>query len=368
MAISSDAPRSRQSRIAALREASVRLSNHNGFYTAAAAARLGLNRTDVDCLSILFLEGPITAGRLAEATGLTTGGVTGILDRLERAGFVRRESDPEDRRRVIVRVSPEQGRRLIDLFAPMQQAMDALYEQYDDDKLAVLLDHTDRSLAVMQEETARLRQERTEAFGATERDGLFFAPLHGTTGASLELAGLAGPVHVRGEAGMAELFRGRLEGGGVKVTVDWGTVRIAGRGRLFGERQPEGEIVLNTAVPWAIRVQGGSNPVTADLVPVNVTEIEMSGGMSNIEFRLGAPAGTVPIRVSGGASRMTFHRPAGTPVRLHVRGGISDVRLDDRRLDSASRVAWETPGYAGAEGRYEITVRGGMSRLSVDET
>jgi DNA-binding MarR family transcriptional regulator len=365
--MSSDGPRSRHALIAALREASVRLSNHNGFYTDAAAARLGLNRTDVDCLSILFLEGPITAGRLAEVTGLTTGGVTGILDRLERGGFVRRESDPDDRRRVIVRVSPAQGRRLIDLFAPMQQAMDDLYEQYSEDKLAVLLEHTERSLALIQEETARLRKERTEAPGAAERDGLFSAPLAGTTEGTLELAGLAGPVHVRGEGGMVELFRARLEGSDVKVTVNQGTVTIAGRRRLFRERQPEGEVVLNTAVSWAIRVKGGANPVTADLVSVHVTEIDMSGGMSNIEFRLGAPAGAVPIRVTGGASRMTFHRPAGTPVRLHVRGGISDVRLDDRNLDSASRVAWETPGYDGVADRYDITVRGGMSRLSVDE-
>jgi len=365
--MSSGRTRNRHTLLAALREASVRLSNHNGFYMDAAAARLGLNRTDLDCLSILSLEGAVTAGRLAEATGLTTGGISGILDRLERAGFVRRESDPADRRRVIVRVSPEQGRRLIDLFAPMQQAMDALYERYSEEELAVLLGLTERSLAVMQQETAKLRMERAEEAGASESGGVFSALLAGTERGTLELVGGAHTVHVRGDAGMAELFRARFESGGVKVRVNEGVVTILSRWRPFGGR-PEGEVLVNSAVPWAVRLRGGSSRIMADLARVTVTEIEMSGGMNDVEFRLGAPVGTVPVRVSGGASRLSFHRPAGTPVRLHVRGGVSDLRLDGQRLGLASGGKWETPGYADAAGWYEITVRGGMGRLTVDGT
>ena len=73
----------------------------------AVADRLGLNVTDHKCVDLLLLNGPLTAGELAQKTGLTTGAVTAVIDRLERAGFARREDDPHDRRRVIVSVVPQ---------------------------------------------------------------------------------------------------------------------------------------------------------------------------------------------------------------------------------------------------------------------
>src|SRR5262245_29900394 len=68
----------------------------------AIADRLGMNVTDHKCADLLERNGPMTAGELAEQTGLTTGAITGVIDRLEQAGFVRRAPDPGDRRRVIV--------------------------------------------------------------------------------------------------------------------------------------------------------------------------------------------------------------------------------------------------------------------------
>lgn len=67
-----------------------------------AADAAGLNPTDLGCLCLLLLDGPSPAGHLAEATGLTTGAVTGVIDRLEDSGFARRVVDPTDRRKVIV--------------------------------------------------------------------------------------------------------------------------------------------------------------------------------------------------------------------------------------------------------------------------
>src|SRR6266852_1771624 len=68
----------------------------------AIADRLGMNITDHKCADILSRTGPITAGELAQRTGLTTGAITGVIDRLEKAGFVCRAKDPSDRRRVIL--------------------------------------------------------------------------------------------------------------------------------------------------------------------------------------------------------------------------------------------------------------------------
>src|SRR6266568_5541350 len=70
----------------------------------AAADRIGINATDLNCLNILSFSGQMTAGELARATGLTTASITGVADRLEEAGFVRRERDASDRRRVVIRL------------------------------------------------------------------------------------------------------------------------------------------------------------------------------------------------------------------------------------------------------------------------
>src|SRR3954451_17699839 len=71
------------------------------------ARRAKINRTDLRCLDVLTRGEPMPAGALAELTGLTTGGTTVVLDRLESAGFVRRVRDPDDRRRVLVKATPK---------------------------------------------------------------------------------------------------------------------------------------------------------------------------------------------------------------------------------------------------------------------
>src|SRR5918997_6772224 len=77
-----------------------RLSTTTVLFHSAVADRLGVSATDVKCYTILRQTGPLTAGELAERVSLTTGAITGVIDRLERAGLVRRAADPHDRRRV----------------------------------------------------------------------------------------------------------------------------------------------------------------------------------------------------------------------------------------------------------------------------
>jgi len=125
----------------------------------AVADRLGLNTTDHKCLEMLIRsEHPLTAGDLAEQTGLTTGAVTGLIDRLERAGFVRREADPEDRRRVFVQPVPENFEAVGRLFEPMAEAFAGLCADYSDQELALVLDFLKRSAAIVTEQTQRLRK------------------------------------------------------------------------------------------------------------------------------------------------------------------------------------------------------------------
>jgi DNA-binding MarR family transcriptional regulator len=93
--------------------------NQDSAFDNLAAERLGLNRTDLHAINTIENSGGLTAGELAAATGLTTGAVTGVIDRLERAGYARRVPDPADRRRVKVEVTPKFYARADKIWGPM---------------------------------------------------------------------------------------------------------------------------------------------------------------------------------------------------------------------------------------------------------
>jgi DNA-binding MarR family transcriptional regulator len=110
------------------------------------AEAVGLNPTDLGCLCLLLLHGPSPAGRLAELTGLTTGAVTGVIDRLERAGFAQRALDPSDRRKVIV--EPDEAKveqELLPHFAQLSRATKpSFYKAYSEEELAAIGDFLSR--------------------------------------------------------------------------------------------------------------------------------------------------------------------------------------------------------------------------------
>lgn len=133
------------------------MSTRTVMLSQAVAGRLGLSPTDLETMEILS-AGPVTAGRLAELTGLTTGAITGVVDRLERAGYVRRERDTDDRRRVIVRLLPERARRLERMFEPVARAMADLHGRYSDAELTLFLDYVRRANAIGHEQTARIER------------------------------------------------------------------------------------------------------------------------------------------------------------------------------------------------------------------
>ena len=133
------------------------LSTWTILFHQAVAERLGLNVTDHKCLDFLGREGPVTAGRLAEVSGLTTGAVTGVIDRLENASFVRRREDPKDRRRVFIEPVPGAERRIGPLFASLRKEMGKMTSRFTDAQLDVIADFLQSSIDVMREETHRMR-------------------------------------------------------------------------------------------------------------------------------------------------------------------------------------------------------------------
>jgi DNA-binding MarR family transcriptional regulator len=114
-------------------------------FSQAMAERLGINNTDLECLDIVLMRGAMTAGSLARLSGLTSGAITGVIDRLERAGLARREADPGDRRKVLVAPTAETEARAAPLAAPMEKAMTEVLAAYSDAELALFIDFFQRA-------------------------------------------------------------------------------------------------------------------------------------------------------------------------------------------------------------------------------
>jgi len=110
-------------------------------FSYQVAERAGLGYTDLHCLGLLQLQGPMSAGELARCTGLTTSAITAAIDRLERGGLARREPDPSDRRRVIVRLDDENfNRRIVPLYAAKSAGEAPVLTRFTDEELAVVRD------------------------------------------------------------------------------------------------------------------------------------------------------------------------------------------------------------------------------------
>jgi DNA-binding MarR family transcriptional regulator len=125
-------------------------------YDQAVADAIGLNRTDMRCLDVIQRDGPVPAGRLADETGLTTGAITTVLDRLERAGFARRTRDPSDRRRVLVELDPQARQGAGDYYGEHMALGERMYRRYSEEQLRLLLEFTREGREVNEREAARL--------------------------------------------------------------------------------------------------------------------------------------------------------------------------------------------------------------------
>jgi len=126
----------------------------------AVADRVGLNATDLKCLDLAReAGGPLTAGRLAEVTGLTSGAITGVIDHLERAGLARRVRDPQDRRKVLVQPILEPMAALLPIYQELGRSMAGVCMQYNEEELQVVYRFLEQAIEVMKRQTERLRDE-----------------------------------------------------------------------------------------------------------------------------------------------------------------------------------------------------------------
>ncbi len=160
---SSNSTRAKQSKRSALlrrvgHELGRELATTSIFFHTLIAGKVGLNATDTRCLDILARSRPgcMTAGGLTEASGLTTGAITGILDRLERAGFVKRTKDGSDRRKVLIELVPGEMAKLTRLYDGLGSSMESLAARYSITELQMIESFLSANLSILNQEIARL--------------------------------------------------------------------------------------------------------------------------------------------------------------------------------------------------------------------
>lgn len=320
--------------------------------------------TDLQVIDLLESAGPSTAGQLADLTGLTTGAITGLLNRLEEAGLVRRERDPADGRRVIVQLArgKDDKRGIGPLFASLETAWDDLVSQYDEEQIALLLTFLKHSNALSWQEIVRLRE------APTGEGRNISAPLGDLESGRLVVSCNIVRLTVRANETMADLYRARFEGPAPDVKVKDGVVTIRYPRRLWvlGGGQRAVEVALNAAIPWQIVIQGQAAEIAALLGGLDLAGLEVKGGSSMIRLELPTPEGMVPIRISGGASEVTVRRPAGVAARAHLKGWTSTMVFDGQTFGGVGNdVRLQSPGFDLTAPHYDIDVTGAASMLTI---
>jgi DNA-binding MarR family transcriptional regulator len=127
----------------------------------SVAQKVGMGMNELKCAEFLVRMGPMSAGKLAELAGLTTGAITGIVDRLEKAGWAKRVADPTDRRRVIVHPGPQDTATVDELYTDYMDSLSALLEDYSDSELVLITGFIDGLIQLNQEQAKRLHADET---------------------------------------------------------------------------------------------------------------------------------------------------------------------------------------------------------------
>jgi DNA-binding MarR family transcriptional regulator len=165
--VSSTDPRSREALV--IRAALAARLHQNAYdrFEDAAAEYFGVNRTAMRCMDVLERAGQLTAGEIARQTGLTSGAVTALLDRLERAGWVRRLRDETDRRRILVELTEKAQQGAAEVYGPFAEFRSE-YEKYSDAELRFIASYIERGSDLLLEHAARIEEmrRRRDAHGA----------------------------------------------------------------------------------------------------------------------------------------------------------------------------------------------------------
>jgi DNA-binding MarR family transcriptional regulator len=363
----------------------IRQALRSASYEEALAERLRMNVTDLRSLQLVLDEPGMTPGLIAERSGLTTGAVTGVLDRLERAGYVRRTSDPLDRRRQVVQptAAAEDARPAI---GRLDEIIGGLLGAYPAEQQEVIGAFLAAAGAAVDRETNELRAGvrggfvgrayRAPLAGATRgrlvftsgapRLSLNISPLGPRAAARVIMETAASRLHFEGAAPNGELVGATFDGPLPDVRTTVGTVNVRyQRKALSVVTARQARVALNAAVPWVIELEGGLTDLTGSLAKVTLDRLEVNGGANHIDLELPAPAGTTVVRVHGVVSSARFVRPRGVPIALRVGGGVAHLVVNGRSYSNVGTRRFVSNGFNESPVRLEVDLSGGASRLEV---
>jgi DNA-binding MarR family transcriptional regulator len=362
-----------------------RLATSASLFLEAFAERLGLNPTDLRCLLVVMDIPDVTASELAERSGLTSGAVTGVLDRLERAGLVERVADPADRRRTHVRALPNGEAAVRRVSEALGSGLEAVLAPLDRRQAAAVQGFIESMPAVLEREASRLRAAKR---GATVGE-MFSAPAGASVGLLRFASGAprlslrAAPLGPSAEARMVAelshsdvllsamsdpglLCQASFEGPLPEVRSREGVVDVRYKRRLEW-RDRSARLGISAAIPWDIELSGGFSSVTGELEGAWLRTFQLAGGVDRLRLRLPTPRGVVGVRIGGSSADVTLQVPAGTAARLNLSGGAQQVRFVDQAMRQVhGRLRLETSDAGAAPDRYEIELSGGVRNLAVD--
>jgi DNA-binding MarR family transcriptional regulator len=346
-----------------------RVNLQGSFFGQTVAIRFGLSESDIETLEQLIDMGATTAGKLSEITGLTSGAVTRVVDRLEQAGFVRRVPDPADRRRVIVEVVPEKVASVQSTLDRIGTASAREIGRYTDQQLSLITDFLTRMEQITRDEATMLRETPPGARSgdeAADTSSEHRAPLGGLTEAKLHIRSGLSSLRLRPGTDARDLYRAAFDGAVPQVRVRDGRVFVQYRGLPFDWRKRTATFGLNTTIPWTIEVMGGIQRIEADLRDVRVDRLEITGGMERVQLELGRPLREATIRMVGGARGIRVERPRDVPVRVTSQGGTISLVVDGTTVGKqGGQAVLESPGWSAATDRYGIEVVGGSKSIEV---
>lgn len=357
-----------------------RVNLQGSLFGHTVALRFGLSESDIEALEVLIDSGAATAGKLSDLTGLTTGAVTRVIDRLEQSGYVRRVPDPSDRRRVIVELVPDRIAAVAATMARVGDKSASEIDHYTEAELAVINDFLTRMAAIRRDEATALRSSHEEAGDAGSEHA---APIGGLGRARLLFKSGAHELLLRGATDIDDLYRARFEGSIPQVRLRDGIVTIQYKGWggtasktshplsvnwQWGWNERRADVSLNAAIPWDVEVVGGAGKLQAKFGALDLRSFELTGGVDQLRLTLGQPAGEVPIRLTRGANNIRIERPTGVAVRLKLHGGAGRIDFDQQRLNGPGDTLLETTGADDAADRYLIDIVGGAGKITVTET
>jgi len=216
-------------------------------------------------------------------------------------------------------------------------------------------DNNMRFMSVDENEPDRQRKRRN-----------FTAPLGSATSGRLVFASGVGGVTIQADPTLPDLYRATFEHHLPGVQVQDGAVTIQYRRFLVSDRrEPIAQLTLNGAIPWEIEFRDGVSQLTADLSRLPLRALDLSSA-SQVVITLPQPSAAVFVHVSGSASDLTIYRPAGVAIRVHISGSASNLALDEHHFGAtADGLHWQTPDYHRTTQRYDLSVSGSVSNLTI---